>query len=494
MGLFGAIASAASEFRILPSGPQGLPDAGSRPPLADPGPATATPATPAPAPTPAPTPPVLRPLTGALGAQVSDIAARQSAAEVRDSYLQDIGTLFGSNAGTPGLSGHFDAFAKAWQHLAANPSDPAGQQEVVNQGSSLALTVRSLSQGVEGLAGRLNDAVTAGLNDLNQTLSDIHQANRVIVSQNALNRPTDLAEAHRDQLVTKVVDLTGANVFPRENKTIALFTPNGQALLDQRPTRFTRTGPATAASGTTTSAASGTAAGAAVPADGRIDSGRLGALLRLTADGSRQTPPQRVNPDPGTEIIRKLRSQLDAVAGIVLGRSRANQPTSFADAYDSTPATADGQLPHGFFIGSNRQSLQVNPTLLAGTVTLKTNAAPAVATSLAAERRQIPADGLPAPATSYAGLVGNVSATWNRVSGAAAREARVADAANTLMTSQTQESRAIDLQAEMTKLQTLQSALGSTHQIGHSLGAFMAALGQRAAAPGPAAGSTAIAR
>jgi len=476
MGLFGAIASVASEFRILPSGAANPSDAGIRPtpsatdtgtPTAPtaPTPANAVPTAPAAA---APPTPVLRPLTGALGAQVSDIAARQGAAEVRDSTLHDIGTLFGSNAGTSDLGSSLDAFAQAWQQLAADPATPDGQQEVITHGGTLAATVRSLSQGVEDLSARLNDAATAGIKDLNQTLSDIHQTNRVIVSQAALNRPTDETEAQRDQLVAKVVDLTGANFFRRENKTIALFTSGGQALLDQRPTRFTRAG------------SGQPAAPDAVPADGRIDNGRLGALLRLTADGSRQTPPQRPSPDPGSEVIRKLRSQLDAVANIVLGRSRANkQPTSFADAYDSAPVTDDSQLSSGFFIGRNRLSLDVNPDLVAGTRTLKTNAAPAVATSLTTRGRQLPVDGLPVPATSYPALVNAVTNAWTALSDNASRDARVAEAANTLMTSQTQGAGSPDLQTGMSRLQTLQTALGSTRQIGHSLGAFMSALGRQ---------------
>jgi flagellar hook-associated protein 1 FlgK len=482
MGLFGAIASVASEFRIFPSGPTSVPDASSAPAL----PSIATtdtssPTTPAPPPsTPAPAS-ILRPLTGALGAQVGDITARQSAAEVRDGALQDIGTLFGSKAGAAGLGGRFDAFAQAWQHLATTPSDSTGQQQVVDQGVTLAATVRDVSQGVEDLAGTLNDAVSSGLSDLNQTLNDIHHANGTIASQVALNRPTADTEAQRDQLVAKVVDLTGANVFPRESKTIALFAPNGQALLDQRPVQFTRATTSTNSSSTssnTSSTKTGNTDGTAIPADGKIECGRLGALLRLTADGSRQTPPQRVNPDPGCEVIRKLRSQLDAVANTMLGRSRLNQSTSFADAYDSAPASDNSQLAHGFFVGNNRLTLDVNPSLTAGDATLKTDAAPAVAASLTANRRQILADGLPAPATSYGGLVATVNNTWSKVSGNAARDAKVADAASTLMTSQAQGSNSIDLQTEMTKLQTLQTALGSTNQVGHSLAAFMVALGQ----------------
>jgi flagellar hook-associated protein 1 FlgK len=271
-------------------------------------------------------------------------------------------------------------------------------------------------------------------------------------------------------LVARVVDLTGASVFPRENKAIALYAANGQALLDQRPTRFTSTAaipPAPAAADT-------------VRADGRIVDGRLGALLRLAADGSRQTPPQRPDPDPGAEIVRKLRSQLDAVTSTVLGRTRPNQPSSFADAYDSAP-TATGQLIHGFFTGGTRRTLAVNPVLTSGTQGLKAGAAANVAASLTANRRQLSADGLPT-CTSYGALTATVSGSWRQVSNLAVRDAKVADAANSLMTDQQPASGAIDLQTEVTKLQTLQTAQGSTQQVGHALSAFMAVLGQLAPA------------
>ena len=474
MGLFDAIASAASGFRSLPSGGQGVADAAQRPPDA-----VAAAAPPAPSPG-ADTPPAVAvgALSGRLRTQVGDIAARQGGAAVRDAYLRDVGALFASaGGGAPDLGSAYDAFVQAWRGLAADPQNPAGQRAVVNQGDVLATTVRGLAGGVEQLSGRLGDAVAAGVADLNAALDAINQENRAIVSQAALKRPTGEAEARRDALVAKVVDLTGAQVFSRENKGIALFTAGGQPLLDHRPTCFT-------------SAASPQPAPAgAVDADGRVTDGRLGALLRLAADGSRRNPPQRPDGDSGAEVVRKLRSQLDVVAGTLLGRTRANQPASFADAYDSTMASAPSDLVSGFFVGANRLDVAVNPELLDGSRTVKGVAARAVTASLTAGGRQFAGDAVTVSGASSPAFAALVAGFWSHTADAAHRDSQAADAAKGLMADAATGPAAdagggagvIDLQAEVGKLQTLQIAFGATGRIAHSLDEFLGVLDQVAA-------------
>jgi len=472
MGIFGAIASAANGLRILPSGVQPALDGTPRPAEAAAAAVAALPAAADPLPLPAADGAAATPrrIDGPLRTQISDIAARQGAALLRNGVLQEVGGLFaGGSDGQPDLGSAYGTFIKAWQALAGNAGDPAGQQAVINQGDVLAATVRTVAAGVEQLAARLGDDVASGLADLNQTLVAIHRENRIIFGQTALKQPADEAEARRDQLVAKVVALTGANVFARENNGVALFTATGQPLLDQGPVRFS-------------SAASRQPAPAgAVPADGRITDGSLGALLGLAADGSRQMPPQRVDGDPGREVVRKLRSQLDLVAATVLGRSRANQPTAFADAYDGASPAVPGQLISGFFAGSNRLTLAVNPDLLSGKKTLKTAAAAPAAASLAAGGRQFTGDGVALTGSSYGTLAAAVAASWTGAAQSAGRTAQVAEAANALMAVHSRGSGSIDLQSEVGSLQVLQTAFGTTGQIGRALGDLLGAFDQIAA-------------
>ena len=480
MSILGAIASAANGFRLLPLGLPAfdpLSDAAAHPPVPlDAVVAEAASTEPPDSSTTAAALPVvprlLRPLTGALRAQSGEIAARQGAAVVRGAVLQQVGSLFQAGDAVPDLSSAFDNFVRGWQNLATDPNDAAGRQALINHGDTLAGVVRTLSEGVETLAGAMTDAVAAGVADLNQSLGDIHRCNRVIVTQTALGQSSGEAEAERDQLVAKVVEVTGANVFPRENNGVALFTTGGQALLDQRPTCFTT---AEAGRGVEPQSKDG------VLAEGRITDGRLGALLRLSADGSRQTPPSRATPDITSEVVRKLRSQLDTLAATLLGRSRPNQPTSFADAYETVRPTAVDQLNSGFFVGGDRRTLSVNPDLLDGIRTVKTSAAASAANALMAGNRQFFADGL-AVAGNAGGFADTVTALWSRGSEAARRDAQVADAANDLMAAHRQTpTGAIDLQGEVTKLQTLQTALGTTSQIAHALGPLLGVLDQIAA-------------
>ena len=340
---------------------------------------------------------------------------------------------------------------------------------MIERGDVLAGTVRTLAAGVETLAARMGDDVTAGLQDLNQTLREIHRENRTIATQAALDRPSDDDEARRDALVAKVVDLTGANVFPRENRGVALYTASGQVLLDGRPGQFTST------------AATGPVPLGAVNADGRIADGRLGALLRLAADGSRANPPRAADPAPDAEIVRKLRSQLDAVTATAFARTKPKQPTSFTDAYDMAIPGGNDELGFGFFSGNSRHDIQVNPELPSGAKTLKPDAAGAVATSLAASGRQLGAEGLSLTNTSYGQFTSIVANSWSSLGAVAARDAGIAGAANTLMDGYRRNGGAIDVQGEVSALTTVQDALGTTRRIGHALSDFLGALSQVAA-------------
>lgn len=463
MGLFGAIASVANGFQLVPAGTQSGTDAASTPAGSD---AVANIAV---ASVPPPARP-LPPLSGPLRSQANEIAARASGSSVRGDYLSEVGTLFAPADGSPGLAGGFETFGQSWRRLAAAPRDPALAQAVVRQGDAFAGSVRSLAGGVEKLAARIGDDVTAGLKTLNQTLVEIHHENRAIATQAALDQPSDDEEAKRDALLATVVDMTGANVFPRENRGVALYTASGQMLLDGRPGQFTST------------AATDPVPLGAVSADGKITDGKLGALLRLAADGSKATPPRPADPAPDAEIVRKLRSQLDAVTNIALGRTRPKQPTSLSDAYDMAIPGDNKELGFGFFVGSNRHDLQVNPDLLSGARTLKPDAATAVAASLAAPGRQLTADGLTLANTSYGQFAGTVANIWNGLGAGAGRDAKIATAANALMDSYRQNGApSIDLQGAVASLTTVQDALGTTRRIGHALGDFLRALDQIAA-------------
>ncbi|MEI8393968.1 MAG: hypothetical protein WCF85_04475 [Rhodospirillaceae bacterium] len=466
MGIFGAIASTANGFRAIPPG--ALPPAPvdtaapSLRPAAVESQSPNTPAVPVAAPSPR------RPLTGALSLEAGEIGARRTGALQRNAVLQDVSTLFSPPENDLGAA--FNKFVEGWAAFSGNPDNPETGRNLIKHGEALAGAIRTLSAGTEEISTRLSASTAAGVDELNRTLVDIHLENRAIVSRVALDRDTGDLEAKRDGLVSRVVELTGANLFPRENKGASLVTPGGQVLLDEHPTRFTAPGqpPDPASPG-------------AVPAEGAITGGRLGALLAMSTDGSRSTPPRKAAADPGSEIVRKLRSQLDAATNTLLGRSRINQPASFADAYDSVvPKSADA-LGSGFFLGDNRLTVAVNPALLNGSRTLKDNAAPNVLSSLTATNRQFITDGFTISGFGYSGLLKAVTAQWTGVADNANVEAQVAVAADSLMTRRRERPGPVDLPGEVTRLQQLQTALGSTGRIGHSLGEFLGAIGGTAA-------------
>jgi flagellar hook-associated protein 1 FlgK len=470
MGMFGAFSAAAASMRLLPTGTPPAPDAALRPGSAaatgtalPPSVAVATAANADPAAIAGAAGTAVPMLARTLQPQLGEVTARLAGASVREQALGALAALFSPDGAEAALADCFEAFGQSWQSLTANPTGSAEQEAVAVRGQAFAAEVRRLAGGAEALDQSLRSELAGGLDQLNQALAGIHQEHRAIVSQAALGRSSQEAEQRRDELVDQVVELTGARVFPRENRLVALYSPSGQVLLEQRPQAFA-------------SAETGVPPGpGTVVAEGRITEGRLGALLTMVKDGSRQHPPTQPDPNPAAEVVRKLRSHLDAVVQTVTGRTRANQPVSFADAYDSAPVTDAGELRFGLFVG-DRQSLELNPHLLDGSRTLKPAAAGPGLKALAASGRQFVADGLALSGTGYGGLVGTVTEGWARTAQAAGADAAVAATAHDLIQAKSRQGVNFDLQAEVMTLHGLQTSAGVTGQIGRAMGDLLEAL------------------
>lgn len=380
----------------------------------------------------------------ALRVQLEQTISEESGATTLSTYMQRTTDLLGTTAGTPPLNDALNKFETAWKELAATPESTVAKGQVIVHGEDLAREMRRLNDGINAIEKQLDTDIGNSVSELNQALSAIDGLNADILSTRGAGDPTMNLEDRRDALVRQVASMMSIRTIERADGKLSIFTTSGMSLLDAAPVKF--------------SYENGQLRSSASDRDltNMVRDGKLGALLELRADGSTQNPQQPPSTLPGAEIVRKLRSQVQAVSEAFLGATKPGEPTSFADAYNSANPVAEGELPNRFFIGSGAGNIEINPGLLSGDVTVKTSAAAGVSAAMEATGRSINADGLRASGVSYSSMVSTIIGHWSTNSKVASEQATIATDFKDELDTRYKNNVGVNMDEEIAMLQVLQ--------------------------------------
>jgi flagellar hook-associated protein 1 FlgK len=255
-----------------------------------------------------------------LRRQFETFTSRDGLTQTQQEYLGRIQDLLGASSDTAALPQLLNQFTAAWQSFQSQPESAAAQHQVVALGDQLAAEVRRLSAGVDQIDSDIRGDLDKATDDLNDKLAKVFELNLRIKSSdpNGVER-LDLID-QRDGLVREIAGLVDVRSVERENGAIALFTPSGLSLLDGAPARFDFDG---------TNVVS-VDSGASV--NNLLREGRIKALLNLRYDGTSAGQP--ASADPASEVIRKLRSQLDMVVSAFT--TTTGSPATFTTAYNNS--------------------------------------------------------------------------------------------------------------------------------------------------------------
>jgi flagellar hook-associated protein 1 FlgK len=238
------------------------------------------------------------------------------------------------------------------QGLSTSPSSYSAQASVVSAAQSLAQNLNSMTNSVQQLRSQAEAGIASGVQSANTALQQIAQIN-----QQLEGAPSDAATAtledQRDQDISQLSQLMNVNVVQGSNNQISVLTSTGQQLVGgtQASTlNFANVGTLTATdlwsanpsqdtAGTITLTSS-SGASTDLIADGAIQSGQIGAYLKM-----RDT------------ILPQAQNQLDEMAN-QMSQALSNQTTS------GTAASSGSQ--NGYSIGTSSllagNSLQVTYT------------------------------------------------------------------------------------------------------------------------------------
>lgn len=400
----------------------------------------------------------------ALRVRLEDTIAQHGGDTTRNVYLKKMGDLLGTTQGKPGLSTITEGLTAAWRQLETSPESDTAQREVIQFGDRLAREIRRVADGVEKIDLEMTEEIRTEVTALNQNLKDIDSLNNEIVYIRSRGEPADDLADRRDALIRTVNDLVGVRTLDRGDGRIAVLTQSGLMMTDATPVEFKYDGFHLTVEGSDT------------PVDTHMmRAGKIGALLDMRADNSTLPVPRAASVQPGSEIMRKIRSQLDGLAEMFTAKTQPGQPTSFADAYN-TPDAQPGELSVRFFAGSSRFDIQLAQELQDGTGRIKEAAIKDVTAAMHAGERSFEADGVTVTSSTYASIVTTVVGNWSAAAKSVEDTAQLSLETKDLLETRYHSAVGVNIDEEVAYLQTLQTSYAATARVIQAINAMFEAL------------------
>ncbi len=258
-------------------------------------------------------------LSVTLRKQVEAQTATSGASAATNDYMSRIQDLLGTSADQSGLTKSMNSFLSAWQDFQAEPDSAAAQQAIVGAGSQMGDEIHRVAAGLDQLDADVRTDTGNSVDQLNDLLKQLFQVNlQLKTAQTDSSATADLTD-QRDTLVKQIAQYVDVRTVEQDDGSVSLFTAAGLQLLDGPPSLFTYDG------------TNVTRVGDNTPINNQLTGGRIHALLNFRQDSSASGKP--VSMDPGTEVIRKLRAQLDMVVGALT--TTAGTPPSLSAAYNA---------------------------------------------------------------------------------------------------------------------------------------------------------------
>ncbi len=284
---------------------------------------------------------------------VVSASRRKAEADVSSSTVtSDVFSRLAASLGDPAERGSLAVqFADLDNALLGAANDPSNQSLLdgaLDQASRLAQNLNTISSDVNSLRLEMDTKIANSVDTLNGALGEIADLNLEIRERIASGGSVAALKDQQGVLIDKVNSIIPVKVVARDFERVALFTPNGGTLLDDRVVKFDFTKVPAIAHGMTF--AGGALSGLIV--DGSVadvnsgnqfyDGGELSALFEAR-DSS----------------LPEFNDKIDALAGDLI--SRFQNPL-----VDPTLAPADP----GFFTDAGGQYVSANQLGLAGRISL----------------------------------------------------------------------------------------------------------------------------
>jgi flagellar hook-associated protein 1 len=352
----------------------------------------------------------------------------------QNGYMQQVQSILNSTSNNPALSSAIAQFASAWTQLQASPEDPTVQESVVEAGVNFANQVNAISSQVTSLQAQVTSDTQNTVTQLNNDLGSIESLNQQIAAAVGTGQQAGDLEDERDQLVNQVSQIANVNVVQRNLGQIALYTPDGVALLDGTPETFTYNGLTITDS-------------AGVDVTNDLTGGSLQAELQFN-DSS--TPPSSL---PGVNTVQKLQAQIQDLTNAFTNGS------SFATAYNPGLDPTDD-----FFTDTG--GFAVNSSLISDPSSLTQDTAAATAqTFTTAQDFSDPNAGLSLPSGTTTDLVTTILSGFQQAASTINTQSQTATQQQQYYQQTLSDKTGVNVDDELVNLTTLQNTYAASAHV-----------------------------
>ena len=396
-----------------------------------------------------------REVDAGLKAQLESLTASEGRALAQNDYMVKIGDLLRTSSGTPLLTKYMQDFEAAWKTLETSPESETAQYQVIQTANNFARELNRVAAGVEQIDAEMQKDIGDGVNRANELMKQIDNINDNIVSLKALGGAANEAADRRDAMIKELNSLIGVRTMERADGRVAIFTETGLTLVDSSPAELSYTGGAIYMQ----------VGNNQQDVTAHLREGRLGAIYDMRYDGSAANPPKAASGDATSEIIRKLRSQLEAVASAFTAQTKEGEPTSFADAYNQAQPTGSGEQAGSFFIGDDRFGFAINAKLLDNSNKIKVSAIADVVVAFNAKGRSMTADGLNEKDVSYRDMINAISGRAMEAANLAKTRLANESEARTVIEERYRGNVGVNMDEEIALLQQLQTSYAASARV-----------------------------
>jgi flagellar hook-associated protein 1 FlgK len=155
--------------------------------------------------------------------------ARSGAADTAASQLSQIEDIFPEPSDT-GLGEQLSTFWKDWANVANSPDSSAARTVLLQDGGTVADTLRSMSTSLEDVKASTAQALRSDIDKANTAAKSLSALNNQIAIGTATGENVNSLLDQRDQLLGRLSSLVGAKATISDNGT-AEVTVSGQALV-----------------------------------------------------------------------------------------------------------------------------------------------------------------------------------------------------------------------------------------------------------------------
>jgi flagellar hook-associated protein 1 len=177
--------------------------------------------------------------TGEIARQVDEFLISQLRGQrsvvgdntIRDQFLQQIQSLFGTPEDNQTIPAEISALQTAFEQLAVTPEFAANSSSVVSAASQLADLFNNFASTSQNLRLQADTQIGQIVSTVNDKLKNIADLNAQISRATTLGQTTAALQDERDRLLGDVADNIDIHVFPRSDGSVDVYTGSSRLLV-----------------------------------------------------------------------------------------------------------------------------------------------------------------------------------------------------------------------------------------------------------------------